>query len=95
MTCRIGLFPSGPAESDAWLCCGAHSTRAGVRHQEGQEQCENKAQHNPRLLNPWIILGRVAGFPGRNLLMRLELGRRLSDAPTPRTKDVMDPGWRR
>src|ERR1017187_1026911 len=31
-------------------------------HQEGQEPCENKAQHNPCLLNPWIIVAGLAGF---------------------------------
>src|ERR1700727_2872336 len=32
----------------------------GREYQEGQEPCENNAQHNPSLLNPWIIVADLA-----------------------------------
>src|ERR1035438_7002891 len=31
-------------------------------YQEGQEPSENKAQHNPCLLDPWIIVAGLARF---------------------------------
>ena len=42
------------------LRCTFYPSRC--EYQEGQEPCENKAPHNPYLLNPWTIVAGLARF---------------------------------